>query len=145
MIRRLLQKKSRGQAIVEFTLMLPIIIVLVGGLTDFGLAFFVGIATQNAVREGARVAATTTGLGANNSTVASTVTRGIPDVAQFPATELTVTNTAPTGSATTCDGIVTVQASGTYHFAFLKYISFNTQSIIRSATMRYEAGRPLCT
>src|SRR5262250_1259869 len=49
--------KSTGQALVEMTLLLPLILLFVGGLTDVGLAFYVGTSMENAVREGARLAA----------------------------------------------------------------------------------------
>src|SRR5215510_11423485 len=56
-MKRASKHKSKGQALVEMTLMLPIILVFVGGLTDVGLSFFVGTSMENAVREGARLAA----------------------------------------------------------------------------------------
>ena len=61
------KSRTQGQAIIEFTLMLPIIITVLVGLTDLGLALYLAIATQNAVREGVRLAA----RGVNSSTVKS--------------------------------------------------------------------------
>lgn len=132
--------KSRGQAIVEFTLMIPLIIIIVGGLSDLGFAFFLGMATQNAVREGARIAATTEPLAANNTTVQNEVLSRIPAISQFTVTS--VTNSPP--SSGDCDAIVTVTATGTYNFAFLRYLGYTTMQVSRSATMRYEHV-PLCT
>src|SRR2546422_8062605 len=54
-----LLRNSRGQSITEFALVLPLLLVLVGGIVDFGLIFFIGQVIQNAAREGARIAATT--------------------------------------------------------------------------------------
>lgn len=138
-------RRSNGQAIIEFTLLLPIILIIVGGLTDLALALYVSIGTQNAVREGARVAASTPGLDADDNNIRTVVVSNIPDVAQFPANQLTVSNTVPTGTTSTCDGNVTVSATGNYSFMVLKYIGFTNMTISRSATMRYETGRPLCT
>jgi Flp pilus assembly protein TadG len=132
-------RRCRGQAIIEFTLMLPIILVIVGGLTDLGLALYASISTQNAVREGARLAA----AGASSGTVVSEVTSRIASIGQL--TNISVASPT-TGSMSACAGqqSVTVTATGTYHFAFLKYINFDTLSISRSATMRNETT-DLCT
>ena len=137
--RMALMRRCRGQAIIEFTLMLPIILIVVGGLTDLGLALYVSISSQNAVREGARIAA----AGASNDTVVAEVTNRIAAIGQF--TDISVAPPSKT-SMSACAGqqSVTVTATGTYHFAFLQYIGFSTMSISRSATMRDETT-PLCT
>jgi Flp pilus assembly protein TadG len=137
--RAALMGRCRGQAIIEFTLMLPIILIIVGGLTDLGLALYASISTQNAVREGARLAA----AGAGSTVVQSEVTSRIASIGQF--TDISVAPPSKTSMAA-CAGqqSVTVTATGTYHFAFLKYIGFSTMSVSRSATMRDETT-PLCT
>jgi len=48
---------GRGQALVEFALIAPVLLVLVMGLLDFGQAYQVRITITNAAREGARLAA----------------------------------------------------------------------------------------
>ena len=48
-------RKARGQALVEFSLVLPVIIVLILGIFDFGRAVFAYNAVSNAAREGMRV------------------------------------------------------------------------------------------
>jgi hypothetical protein len=45
--------KSSGQAIVEFVLIIPVVLLLVMGALDLGRAFFVKIALTNSAREGA--------------------------------------------------------------------------------------------
>lgn len=55
-IRRCREVKSgRGQALVEFALILPFILLLILGVIDFTRAFFVLHLVNNASREGARV------------------------------------------------------------------------------------------
>ncbi len=49
--------KESGQALIEFALALPLLILLVAGIVDFGLAMNTWNTTQNAAREGARIAA----------------------------------------------------------------------------------------
>jgi hypothetical protein len=49
--------KESGQVLIEFALVLPVLILLVVGIIDFGFAFNTWNSAQNAAREGARVAA----------------------------------------------------------------------------------------
>ena len=51
-----LKKSQAGQAMVEMALVLPILVVLIGGILDFGWLFYNKIALNNAAREGARYA-----------------------------------------------------------------------------------------
>jgi hypothetical protein len=55
MVRKTLRNK-RGVTLIEFALVLPIFLVLVAAILDFGLLFFVQHALQFATREGARLA-----------------------------------------------------------------------------------------
>jgi len=58
-IRRLLKRLAgeRGQSLVEFALVVPIFLVLLFALVDFGRGFQAWIEVTNAAREGARVGA----------------------------------------------------------------------------------------
>jgi len=60
--------KSRGQAIVEFALVLPVLLVLSMLIIQYGIIFYTTIGLTNLSREGARFAATQPA-----STVAATV------------------------------------------------------------------------
>jgi hypothetical protein len=48
--------RTRGQALVEFALVLPILILILMGLFDFGRAVFAYNSLSNSARDGARVA-----------------------------------------------------------------------------------------
>ena len=59
MLKRMIKKLRRsekGQAMVEMALVLPILLLLVGGIVDFGWLFYNKLALNNAAREGARYA-----------------------------------------------------------------------------------------
>jgi len=58
---------SRGAVAVEFALVLPILLVMLLGIFDYGWYFFVDLTATNAVREGARAATTIAG-GCPNAT-----------------------------------------------------------------------------
>lgn len=49
----------KGQSIVEITLITPLLMVALYVPVDFGMMIFAGHLTQNAVRDGARIAAKT--------------------------------------------------------------------------------------
>lgn len=50
------QRTSRGQGLVEFALVLPVLLLIFMGILDFGRAIFAYNSLANAAREGARVA-----------------------------------------------------------------------------------------
>ena len=56
-MRRLALRKQNGQAMVELAIVLPILIILVLGIIQFGVAFKNQLALTDAVRVGARQAA----------------------------------------------------------------------------------------
>ena len=59
MIKRLvtwLRRNEAGQAMVEMALVLPILLILIGGIVDFGWLFYNQLSLTNAAREGARYA-----------------------------------------------------------------------------------------
>lgn len=48
------QRKAKGQSLVEFALVLPILLLVIFGLFDLGYAVFIKNMISNAAREGAR-------------------------------------------------------------------------------------------
>jgi Flp pilus assembly protein TadG len=52
-----LRRAERGQAVVEFALIVPILLLIVMGILDFGRVFYTYEALANAAREGARFCA----------------------------------------------------------------------------------------
>ena len=55
-MREIRAKRERGQALVEFAMVLPVLILLVVGMMQFGLLFHEFLLVTHAAREGARVA-----------------------------------------------------------------------------------------
>ena len=96
------RQRSRGQSLAEFGLVLPILLLVMMGILDFGRAVFAYNTLSNAARDGARVAI-----------VDQTVTAGIPAGAKEaadqsiglgvnPATDVDVVYKQPDG--TLCPG-----------------------------------------
>jgi Flp pilus assembly protein TadG len=49
-------RRTRGQALVEFAIVLPVFLMLIVGMIDIGFGLFVKMSVINAAREGARAA-----------------------------------------------------------------------------------------
>ena len=58
-----LKKSEKGQAMVEFALCLPLVLVILGAVMDFGWVFMHELTLSTAVREGARIASVSAGSG----------------------------------------------------------------------------------
>ncbi len=57
LIRRRREKGEKGQALVEFALLVPIFLILLFAIVDFGMGFYSWITVTNSAREGARIGA----------------------------------------------------------------------------------------
>jgi len=57
LIRARRKNGEKGQALVEFTLLVPIFLLLLFAIVDFGMGFYSWITVTNAAREGARLGA----------------------------------------------------------------------------------------
>ena len=146
--------RASGQALVEFTLVFLLFLVIAWIPTDFGLAFYTGQLAQNASREGARIAAAdvTLASGTTSCTMPSCSGNILSETAArissalLPGATITVTldpdSVPPT--APKCDRNVTVSVSGTYKYFFFHLLRAlgittpDTLSIQRSTSMRWE-------
>ncbi len=67
-----LDPRNEGQALVEFALIIPILLVIVMGILDFARAYNVNQVVTNSSREGARVAILSASTGTNVTTTVNT-------------------------------------------------------------------------
>lgn len=91
---------ERGAAAVELAMVLPVMLLVVAGIVDFGRVFFTEIQLTNAAREGARasiVSGTTAGAAETRMTSAAVGVSGFEATASpvCPAGTATVTAAAP--------------------------------------------------
>lgn len=104
--RQLSAGEDSGAAAVEFALVLPLLLLLVFGIMDFGRAYNMQIALTQAAREGVRVAA----LGGSGSEASDRT-----EAAAFPVTGVGVSvGTCPIPVTPTSDA--EVMASRTYDY-----------------------------
>ena len=153
--------RSSGQAVVEFTLVFLLFLIIAWIPADFGLGFYTAQLAQNASREGARIAAADPKLGSGTLPgVTWTATCTMPSCsgnilsqtaarissALLPGAIITVTldpdSVPPLPSK--CDRKVTVTVSGTYNYFFYQLLGAfgntvpDTLNIVRSTSMRWE-------
>src|SRR4029450_7953974 len=153
--------RSSGQAVVEFTLVFLLFVIIAWIPADFGLAFYTGQLAQNASREGARIAAADPTLGSGTLPgVTYTATCTMPSCsgnilsetaarissALLPGATINVTLEADSvpPDLPNCDRKVTVTGSGNYNYFFYQLLRAlgntvpDTLNIVRSTIMRWE-------
>lgn len=84
------RRDERGAAVVEFALILPVLVLFVFGIVEFGRAYSARIELTGAVREGARAVA----LGASNDEARDATRDGAPGLDR---TRIMVTPNSCTG------------------------------------------------
>jgi TadE-like protein len=120
---------SSGQAVVEFTLVFLLSLVIAWIPADFGLAFFTGQLAQNASREATRIAAADPNLAAGScnmpcsSAPGGTALKAAADrmsPALLPGALISVTLEPANG--TNCNRLAEVSISGNYNFFFYRLL-----------------------
>jgi Flp pilus assembly protein TadG len=99
--------RGRGQALVEFALVIPVFLLVLCGILDFGFMLFTRMSVINAVREGARAGI----MVADASTIPDIVRDRVISAAAQAGLGLTAANvssvtcvgTAPSPAPATCD------------------------------------------
>lgn len=158
---------SRGQAMVEFTLVFLLLLVIAWIPADFGLAFYTGQLALNASREGARIAAAERGLVSGTNTDCTLPCSSAPagSVLHETARRLSsallpeatirlcypVTGVNPATGActmgtggTTCNQQLAVVVTGNYNYFFLGFLNYfgapvpASAPITRVSQMRWE-------
>ncbi|NGN84843.1 pilus assembly protein [Arthrobacter silviterrae] len=123
-------RSEDGAAAVEFALLLPILIMLILGILEFGLAYNAQITVTNAAREGVRTMVIQNSPGAAKAaveTVSSTLAPAITD------SEITIT--VSNGTAT-CTGGSTATVNIQYPFQFLTGFFGTGYTMTGKAAMR---------
>ena len=100
--------RDRGATAVEFALVLPLLLLLVFGIIDFGRALNAQVTLTEAAREGVRLAA----LGYSNADVESRAQAAAPDLS---GVDVTVASSCQAGAGPAADAEVNVS----YSFSFV--------------------------
>lgn len=127
---------ERGQGLVEFALIFPLMLLILAAIVDMGLLYLTSQTVKHASREGARMAVKLIDLEANDSRVIAQVEGLIPNTGLYSGFNGGTTNTG----IPSCSGSeqVTVTVAGTYNFVALNVLGFESLSLSFPTTMRYE-------
>jgi len=145
------RSKSKGQALVEFTLVFVLLLVIIWIPADFGIAFMTGQLASNAAREGARIGSASPTFSAG--TIATETCKRLPSALLSDPGLGGYTSCSPysnaqvraqlTGSA--CNQMIQVDVAGNYNFFFYQLLRLvgistpvNSQLISRTTSMRWE-------
>ena len=120
---------DRGAAAVELALILPVLLLLIGGVVDFGRAFFAQVVITNAAQEGAR-AGVVQGDAVGRAKATGQLAPGWVNPAAVTG------NCDPSSPSKTTD--ITVKTSATFSYFFLNALPGVTSptTLTGSATMR---------
>jgi Flp pilus assembly protein TadG len=139
---------ERGAELIEFAIVTPLLLLLVFGITDFGLMFQRYEVLTNAAREGARVAALP---GYASADVQARVDQYLTGSGVTPVTTTYLTPAA-VNVGTAC--ITLTGATVTYNFSFIALggiiklfpggSGFTTKTLTATALMRYEGPAGTC-
>jgi hypothetical protein len=147
----------KGQALIEFTLIFMLLLVVAWIPADFGLAFYTGHLALNASREGARIAAADPGLpgAVGNCTLTSVGCYALADgtilketakrvsSALMPGATIRVcypvasvnpvnndgTCNAPVGGGSTCNAQLALTIRGDYNYTFYRFLRYFGASV----------------
>jgi len=136
-------RREEGQALVEFALVLPVLLMIVTGITSFGLVFYRYVTLTDAVRVGARTLALQRGnanpcTSAANQTVASAIDVGLTTnklTFSYNGTPFYV-NSSCSGSGTSWNqgDSVTVQAQIPYSLSIFGVLTIVSGTLTAHAT-----------
>jgi Flp pilus assembly protein TadG len=120
MRRQINFRSESGQGIVEFALVLPLLLMLVLGIIQFGITFNNYLTLTDATRVGARKAAVSRGLGDNGAAGQAAVIASAANLNLTPD-RVSVTVTAP-GNWATPGSDISVTATYPYSINILGFV-----------------------
>jgi Flp pilus assembly protein TadG len=137
-----LMAEQAGQSLVEFALALPVLLLILLGLADFGRAFYYTTAIANAARAGAEYAARNAGAGANATTIGYKVCNetgfvSYSSTATCPGLSTTVSPSPPVAGG--ADVTVTV----TYNFNLISAYLVSRITNVNPIPLRAQASFPV--
>jgi Flp pilus assembly protein TadG len=92
------RETEAGQALVEFTMILPIFLLMLFAMVDFGRGFYTWLLVTNAAREGARIGAVQSDAATINTRIYDSFCTSYPSNCSLDPTKLTITKTNVLGA-----------------------------------------------
>lgn len=131
-------KREDGQAMVEFALILPIFLLILCGIIDFGWLFYNQLSLNNACREGARYAVVNTAEDANTQAIINHIENSTTTVFANDGVDIEITYTAP-NDPTSGDIRVTLEAEISFFTPVLSTVMGKEKTITSTVIMKVES------
>lgn len=135
------QRGERGQTLVEFALIAPVVLLILMAILSFGLAFSWKIMLNGAAREGARIGA----VGSNTATVVSKVMANLSSLPNSNTVSVSIATTHTDGTtlgnntdARETGGYITVTVSYNAQVVNIPGIISGNRSLVGRSTFRME-------
>ena len=129
------RRGERGNVAIEFALILPVLLLIVGGIIDFGRAYWFKQTLTWASREGARQGSILSKENWNLSQVKSKVVQSVKNGCGTTISEGNVDVTPETGPA----GGTELTVNVTMPFSFMM-IPYSIKNLTGKTTMRFESS-----
>lgn len=136
-IRRKL-KREDGQSMVEFALILPIFLLILCGIIDFGWLFYNQLSLNNACREGARYAVVHTEENADTQAIINHIENLSTNVFANDGVDITVAYSAPS-DPTAGDITVSMEADISFFTPVLSTVLGKEKTITSTVIMKVES------
>ncbi len=131
-------RKEDGQSMVEFALILPVFLLILCGIIDFGWMFYNQLSLNNACREGARYAVVNTADGTDMDAIITHIENDSKKVFDKDGVEINVAYSSP-GDPTEGDVTVTLKAEITFFTPVLSSVLGKNKTITSTVTMKVES------
>ena len=131
-------QREDGQAMVEFALILPIFLLILCGIIDFGWLFYNQLSLNNVCREGARYAVVNTADNADTQAIINHIENSAIHVFANDGVEITVTYSSP-GEPTSGDITVNLSADISFFTPVLSTIMGKEKTITSTVVMKVES------
>ena len=135
------RKKCRGedgQAMVEFALILPIFLLILCGIIDFGWLFYNQLSLNNACREGARYAVVNTAEGNGTQAIINHIENATTTVFANDGVRIDVEYTTPS-DPTAGDVTVSMEADSSFFTPVLSTVLGSERTITSTVVMKVES------
>ena len=131
-------KREDGQAMVEFALILPIFLLILCGIIDFGWLFYNQLSLNNDCREGARYAVVNTADNADTQAIINHIENTTTTVFANDGVDITVTYSSP-ADPTSGDITVSLKADISFFTPVLSTILGKEKTITSTVIMKVES------
>ena len=131
-------KREDGQSMVEFALILPIFLLILCGIIDFGWLFYNQLSLNYACREGARYAVVHTDENADVQNIISHIENNSTTVFSNDGVNIKVTYSSPS-DPTSGDVTVDMQAEISFFTPVLSTILGEEKTLTSTVTMKVES------